>query len=69
MDWDTLWRQHRGKILGVAGGLAFGLLVVALGFWWAIFVLGCMIFGYWVGMRVDEGESLRSLWRRITGEK
>lgn len=58
MDWETLgeiWRRHRGKIIGLGGGLVFALLTVTVGFWKAIFILICLGFGYWLGKKVDEG--------------
>ncbi|MCL6451683.1 MAG: DUF2273 domain-containing protein [Acetobacteraceae bacterium] len=49
-----IWQHHRGKILGSLAGLVFSLLVVAVGFLWALFIGFCVGVGYLVGKRLDE---------------
>ena len=58
MDWENIfreaWQHHRGKIVGIILGLIFGLLTVILGFWKALFIIFCLVAGYWLGKRTDE---------------
>ncbi len=48
--------EHQGKIAGSLVGLFFGLMVLAWGFLWAVFILFSVTVGYLVGARIDEGE-------------
>jgi uncharacterized membrane protein len=60
-----LWEKHRGKTIGVILGLLFGLFVLALGFWRAIFVCLCIFIGYLAGKMIDEKIDFRELYQRI----
>lgn len=53
-----IWQYHNGKILGVLIGLFVGLMIIAIGFFQALFVLFCMVVGYIIGKRIDEQEDL-----------
>lgn len=46
--------HHRGKLLGVILGLIAGMLVVAYGFWKALFIIICITTGYFLGKNIDE---------------
>lgn len=50
-----LLETHRGKVLGVVFGLVVGLLIILFGFWKSLFVIFCIIIGYLLGRRFDEG--------------
>jgi uncharacterized membrane protein len=50
-----LLENHRGKLLGLVLGLVIGLLVISFGFWKSILVIICVIIGYYLGKRIDEG--------------
>ncbi len=64
--WSELFALHRGKILGCLGGLAFGLLVMTVGLLWTLFLALCVLVGYLVGRRFDEGkEDLIDMLDRI----
>ncbi len=58
MDWGEvwleLWRNHRGKMIGVLLGFLFGIFVVSFGFWKAVFISLCIALGFWVGRKVDN---------------
>ncbi|MHB1421545.1 MAG: DUF2273 domain-containing protein [Bacillota bacterium] len=73
MDWSNfiaeMWTSHRGRLLGVLLGLVFGILVVTVGFWKALFVSLCIVAGYTLGKRVDEEGNLRGWMERIFGDK
>jgi len=61
-----IWQQHRGKIIGSLAGLAVAVLVIIFGFWWALFIAGCVGAGYLVGKRIDdEHDVLSGVLRRF----
>lgn len=68
LDKDELlkiWREHRGKICGLVLGLLFGLAVAALGLGKALFIVFCMVIGYFIGRRLDGGQGWPEWWERI----
>ncbi|MEW6182345.1 MAG: DUF2273 domain-containing protein [Bacillota bacterium] len=69
MNYSDFLERHRGKIIGVAIGLAFGWVAIAYGFWKAVFVLICVGAGYYAGKRVDEQVDLGRLWDRLFRER
>ncbi len=69
VNYLEFFEHHRGKVIGVALGLAFGWFSIAYGFWKALFVTVCVGFGYYVGKRVDERLDLGRLWDKLFKEK
>jgi len=68
LDKDELlkvWRKHRGKISGLALGLLFGLAVAAWGLGKTLFIVFCMLIGYFLGRRLDDGQGWSEWWERI----
>lgn len=64
--WKRLWARHRGKIVGAGAGFLFGVLLMAVGLFWAIVIAAFTVAGYVVGSRWDEGqEGLAELLDRI----
>ncbi|TZE83446.1 DUF2273 domain-containing protein [Calorimonas adulescens] len=57
--------KHFGKIVGMILGLLFAVLVIAVGFWKTVFVLFCILLGYFFGKIIDNHEDLRSFLDRI----
>ena len=53
-----VWQAHGGKIGGLLIGFFVGMLIIAIGFFQALFVFICMVVGYIVGKRIDEKEDL-----------
>lgn len=53
-----IWHSHGGKISGLLIGFFVGMLIIAIGFFQALFVFICMVVGYVVGKRIDEKEDL-----------
>ena len=53
-----IWHAHGGKISGLLIGFFVGMLIIAIGFFQALFVFICMVVGYIVGKRIDEKEDL-----------
>lgn len=60
-----IWHAHSGKILGVTIGFVLGLLILALGFLQALFVLFCMVVGYIIGKRIDDKEDLMEILDKL----
>ncbi|MCG0277618.1 MAG: DUF2273 domain-containing protein [Thermanaeromonas sp.] len=60
-----IWREHRGKILGLALGLLFGLAVAAWGLLKTLFIVFCMMVGYFIGRGLDGGQGWSGWWERI----
>jgi uncharacterized membrane protein len=54
-----LWRNHKGKILGVAGGLVFAIFVISYGFFKALFICLCIVVGLYVGKKIDAKVNIR----------
>ena len=62
---QEIWRVHSGKIIGVSIGLVLGLLILAIGFFQALFVLFCMVVGYVIGKRIDDKEDLMEILDKL----
>ena len=62
--WE-LWNLHRGKIIGGILGLIIGIIIIALGFFKAAFVILCAILGYYIGKSIDNNEDIRALLDKI----
>lgn len=57
---------HRGKLIGSLIGLLVALLIMWVGFLWALFVLVCVLVGFWIGKRMDDSkENLVEVLDRI----
>ncbi|MDH7576224.1 MAG: DUF2273 domain-containing protein [Bacillota bacterium] len=64
-----LLERHRGKMLGIFFGLVVGLLIILFGFWKTIFVVLCVLIGYFLGKRFDDGSSPGGWWDHFFGER
>jgi uncharacterized membrane protein len=62
---QEIWRAHSGKIIGIVIGFVLGLMIIAIGFFQALFILICMIIGYVVGKRIDDKEDLMEIIDRL----
>lgn len=60
-----LWLDHRGEIIGGITGLIVGIIIIALGFFKALFVIFCTILGYYIGKNADKKEDIRSVLDKI----
>lgn len=59
----NLITNHQGKCLGVIIGLIFGLLIVKFGFIAGLFLIICILIGYFIGKRYDDGDYVEFLER------
>ncbi len=62
-------RKNRGKVAGVALGLAFGWFAITYGILKAVFVSLCIIAGYYIGRQIDGKTDLRHLFNGRFREK
>ncbi len=51
---QEVWDNHRGKLLGTLLGFFVALLIIWVGFLWAVFIMLCMSIGFFVGKRMDD---------------
>ncbi|MCC0562595.1 DUF2273 domain-containing protein [Brevibacillus borstelensis] len=64
MIWELLW-EHKGKLLGVAAGLFFGIIYLLVGFWDTLVFVVFVATGYYIGRKLDHKEDLREILDRI----
>jgi len=57
--------HYRGRLIGTVAGITLALVYLHFGFWHTLFIGVCGAIGFFVGMRVDADEDLRSLLERI----
>ncbi|NLY78215.1 MAG: DUF2273 domain-containing protein [Tissierellia bacterium] len=55
--------------MGTVIGLIIATMMLLLGFFKTIFILLCASLGYVIGSKIDEGESLKSLFLKILSLK
>jgi uncharacterized membrane protein len=61
--------EHRGKAIGILLGLVASILFITYGFWRAIFIIFCIVLGYFIGKRLDENKSFDSWIKQMFKEK
>lgn len=57
--------EHRGKTIGIAIGLAAAILFLSFGFWRALFIIICIVIGYFIGKRFDEDQNFNQWVKKI----
>lgn len=62
-------QEHRGKAIGIILGLAAGIIFITFGFWRSIFIIFCIVLGYFIGKRLDENKSFDSWIKQMFKEK
>lgn len=62
-------QEHRGKAIGILMGLAASILFISFGFWRSIFIIFCIVLGYFIGKRIDENKSFDSWIKQMFREK
>ncbi len=65
MDFMDIITKHRGKIIGIALGLVFALLIIKYGFLKTFFIAFCVGIGYYIGKRIDERIDLKETVARL----
>lgn len=54
--WLELWEQHRGKCIGVFGGMIVGFIFLFFGFWKMIMFSFLVLIGFYFGTKSDRHE-------------
>lgn len=67
MPWKEIWESHRGRIIGIAGGIFFGIIYLMFGFWDMLFFALVVFIGYTLGRRSDERLPFVFPWRNWIG--
>ena len=62
---QEIWRAHSGKIISVSIGFILGILILAIGFLQALFVMFCMVVGYVIGKWIDDKEDLMEILDKL----
>ncbi|AJS57943.1 DUF2273 domain-containing protein [Paenibacillus sp. IHBB 10380] len=65
MFWKEMWESHRGRVVGVAGGILFGFIYLIAGFWNMLFFALLVFIGYTFGKRKDLSQGALVHWREI----
>lgn len=61
-----VYKAHKGEILGAGIGLAIAVIVLLLGVLKALFVVICVVFGYYIGKRLSQDKDyIKNLLDRI----
>lgn len=64
-NWQDFIKLHKGKVIGILLGLAFGILVLSIGFWQTLFLSLCIYIGYWIGGMTDKKEKFMAFLDKI----
>lgn len=56
--WQELWKHHKGKCIGVVGGIFLGVIYLISGFWDMLMFLLLIMIGYYFGGRADGGRPM-----------
>ncbi|MGC5324419.1 DUF2273 domain-containing protein [Brevibacillus sp. SYSU BS000544] len=64
MWWEIL-NEHKGKAIGVAAGLFFGIIYLLVGFWDTIVFIVFVSTGLYFGKKFDNREDLLEILDRI----
>jgi len=61
-----IYKQHKGEILGATIGLLIASIVLLLGVFKALFIVVCVVFGYYIGKRLSQDKDyIKNLLDRI----
>lgn len=52
-----LMEEHRGKTIGILLGLVASILFIAYGFWRTMFIIVCILLGYFIGREIDQNKN------------
>lgn len=70
--WDKMFsyimENHRGKAIGLILGLIAGILVINYGFWKTLFIVVCIIGGFFIGKAVDEQVDFENWFKKFRGK-
>ena len=55
-----LMSEHRGKVIGILLGLLASILFISYGFWRTMFIIFCILAGYFIGKKIDDNTNLEA---------
>ena len=64
-----LFTEHRGKVIGIIFGLLASILFISYGFWRTIFIILCVLAGYFIGKKIDDNTNLEVWIKNLFKEK
>jgi uncharacterized membrane protein len=60
-----VFSENEGKVLGVVIGLFVGILVLWIGFFKSMFIVICVLLGYYIGKKKDNKESIFEIIEKL----
>lgn len=67
--WKTvlieIFQNNKGKTIGAALGLLIAILSLTMGFFKTLFLVICVLLGYYIGKKIDNKESIIEVIERI----
>jgi len=64
-----LLTEHRGKVIGVCLGLLASILFINYGFLRTLFIIACILLGYFIGKKIDENANIELWFKNLFKEK
>jgi uncharacterized membrane protein len=61
----NIFQNNRAKCIGVLLGFLFAVSSLTVGFFKTLFIVICIILGYYVGKKIDNKESIIEVIERI----
>jgi len=61
----SFMKNNKGKTIGIVVGFLFGVLILCGWFWYSLFLLVCVIAGYYLGGLHDKGGRLAAFFDKI----
>jgi uncharacterized membrane protein len=61
--------EHRGKAIGILLGLIASILFISFGFWKTLFIILCIVIGYFLGKSLDDNKSFDKWLKHLFKDK
>jgi uncharacterized membrane protein len=61
----NVFQNNRAKCIGVLLGFLFAVSSLVIGFFRTMFIVICIILGYYIGKKIDNKESIIEVIQRI----
>lgn len=58
-------KSNKGKTFGILTGFLIAVFIIVLGFFKTIFIVLCSCLGYYIGKKIDNGDSLKDVFYKI----
>jgi uncharacterized membrane protein len=53
-----IFSKNEGKFIGAISGLLVGILILWIGFFKSVFIVICILLGYYIGKKKDNKENI-----------